>query len=277
MVQIAYNLPYVEEDNDLFERFFSLLPGGPTKVPLQPTTTDQLASHSTEDGDAEQDDVVSRELKLQKKIDSLQAQRGSLSKGAIRERRRMKKQEKKLEAKRKALSGKKEKAPKNPELKSKKNSEKRPTMLSDQLLFGDITTESHAKKKRKTITGLHGKNYKQLLTKLEKKDEEIKKLEAVDEEAAKEAVKEKKWKAALDRASGQKVKDNPELLKKALKRKEKMKEKRKKVWEERKENVEEKLKRKQAKRERNLQKRKDSKKDTKLKKALKKGRIIPKS
>ena len=203
------------------------------------------------------------------------AQRGSLNKGAIRERRRIKKQEKQLQAKKKALSGKKEKAPKDPELKTKKNSQKHPAESSDQLLFGSVATESQLKKKRKTITGLHGKNYKQLLSKVEKKEEEIKKLEAINEEAAKEALQEKKWKAALDRASGQKIKDNPELLKKALKRKEKLKEKRKKAWEERKENVEEKLQRRQAKRERNIQKRKDSKKQTKLKKALKKGRIIP--
>lgn len=187
----------------------------------------------------------------------------------------MKKQEKKLQAKKKALTGKKENPSKDSKVKGKKNSKKQPVEPSDQLLFGGLTTESQMKKRRKTITGLHGKNYKQLLVKLEKKEEEIKKLETVDKQAANEVLQEKKWKAALDRASGQKVKDNLDLLKKALKRKEKLKEKRKKAWEERKENLEEKLKRKQARRERNIQTRKDSKKQTKLKKALKKGRIIP--
>lgn len=274
MVELTYTLPCIAEDDNLFERFFYLLPGGPTKTPLSVTPKDEITPNTTQDN-TEEDDAISRELKLQKKINSLQAQRGSLDKSAIRERRRMKKQEKKLQAKKKALTGKKENTSKDSKVKGKKNSKKQLVESSDQLLFGGLTTESQMKKRRKTITGLHGKNYKQLLVKLEKKEEEIKKLETVDKQAANEVLHEKKWKAALDRASGQKVKDNLELLKKALKRKEKLKDKRKKAWEERKENLEEKLKRKQARRERNIQTRKDSKKQTKLKKALKKGRIIP--
>ena len=77
------------------------------------------------------------------------------------------------------------------------------------------------------------------------------------------------------RAEGKKVKDNPELLTKSLKRKEQKKRKHQKDWSERKNKLEKKAKDKQEKRNKNLKARKQTRIDNKIKKAKKKGRAIP--
>eukprot|EP00088_Acartia_fossae_P031058 TRINITY_DN3200_c0_g1_i1.p1 TRINITY_DN3200_c0_g1~~TRINITY_DN3200_c0_g1_i1.p1 ORF type:complete len:380 (-),score=159.48 TRINITY_DN3200_c0_g1_i1:20-1159(-) len=83
------------------------------------------------------------------------------------------------------------------------------------------------------------------------------------------------WDTAIEKAEGTKVKDDVDLLKKALKRKEQKKKSSKKKWEERTENVEKKKAAFQTKRKDNLQKRKKDVKDGKKKMAIKKGRLIP--
>lgn len=130
-------------------------------------------------------------------------------------------------------------------------------------------------KKRKHKSELIGKDYKRLLEKIEKRNEKINKTKNKDEVAGRMLQDKYKWKSAFDKAEGEKVKDNPELLKKALKRREKKKEKSKNKWADRETTVKKNQDARQEKRKMNIQARKQTKKDNKLKKAKKKGRIIP--
>lgn len=83
------------------------------------------------------------------------------------------------------------------------------------------------------------------------------------------------WQAAIDKAEGVKVKDDVELLKKAVKRKEMKKKSSKQKWEQREEDLEKKKNTSQTKRKDNLQKRKKDVKSNIKKKLIKKGRIVP--
>ncbi|XP_014778967.1 uncharacterized protein LOC106875379 [Octopus bimaculoides] len=273
---MAINLPNIEEDNKLFEQLYSLLPNGPNKVQLEPKSKHTKAKGPVIDSNESketEDNAIQLEIKLQNKIESLQSKRKLLERGVVLERRRIKKQEKKLQKKKKSLSAKTE----NPTKKENKKLEKDVPEVNqeEKFLYGSLEIGDSNKKKRKTITGLHGKNYKQLLAKVEKSEKKFKELEITDSEAADKMRSDAKMKAALDKAMGKKIKDNPQLLKKALKRKEKLKMKRKKVWEEREKNVEKKQEAKQAKRVRNIEKRKDKVKTSKSKRSIKRGKILP--
>ncbi|PIO69658.1 surfeit locus protein 6 [Teladorsagia circumcincta] len=129
---------------------------------------------------------------------------------------------------------------------------------------------STSEKKQKFV----GKDYKSLINKVEKREEKLEKLKQKEPEKAAELEHDIKWKRALSRAQGIKVKDNMELLQKGLKRKEKMKEKRKENWANRKSNVEREEAKRQEKRKGNLQKRIDEKKKRKLQLMKKKGRVL---
>merc|ERR1711872_920112 len=83
------------------------------------------------------------------------------------------------------------------------------------------------------------------------------------------------WQTAIDKAEGVKVKDDVELLKKALKRQEQKKKSSKRKWDDRVEGTEQKKKLAQAKRAESIAKKKAKNKETKKKKAIKKGRLIP--
>lgn len=117
-------------------------------------------------------------------------------------------------------------------------------------------------------------------------------LEQVEKEGqkslSKDEEKRRAWKAALARAHGEKVLDDPRLLKKSIKKESKLKEKKTKAWNERMEKVKEKQNQRQQKRKDNLQQRIDAKRDRKREKrekkllragfeGRKKGFIAPKS
>jgi len=114
---------------------------------------------------------------------------------------------------------------------------------------------------------------------LQKIKSQKEKLKIMKEKGLTEKVEliesKEKWKKALEKSEGVKVKDDEELLKKTIRRKEHDKKKGTKLWKEQKEGVESKKAAKQKKRETNLTKRKTDKKDKKKKLAIKKGRWIP--
>ena len=83
------------------------------------------------------------------------------------------------------------------------------------------------------------------------------------------------WQTVMDKAEGVTVKDDVELLKKAVKKKELKKKSSKAKWEARNEDLEKKKTTFQTKRSDNLQKRKKDVKDNKKKKLIKKGRLVP--
>ncbi|XP_061460337.1 surfeit locus protein 6 [Rhineura floridana] len=125
------------------------------------------------------------------------------------------------------------------------------------------------------ITPLTGKNYKQLLCRLESRQSKLEELKDKDEEKAKELEAKMKWTNVLYKAEGVKIRDDEDRLKAALKRKEKHKAQRQKQWEKRTEQVVEKMQQRQDKRRKNLQKKKVAKVERKKAKARKKGRILP--
>ncbi|XP_043914558.1 surfeit locus protein 6 isoform X2 [Protopterus annectens] len=133
------------------------------------------------------------------------------------------------------------------------------------------------KEKKKVIKGnitpMTGKNYKQLLNRLESRKNKIEELKEKDCKKAQELEKKITWTNVLYKAEGLKIKDNEEMLKAALKRKEKLRAQHKKKWEKRTENVLEKMQQRQDKRRRNIAKKKKMKMEKK--KRRKKDRIFP--
>lgn len=120
------------------------------------------------------------------------------------------------------------------------------------------------------------KDPKIILQNLQKQKEKLEQLEAVGDKDKAAKIKEKSaWKNAIAKAQGEKVKDDPELLKKSVKKLDQKKKQSKKKWDQRLETVQKQKDERQKKRTENIEKRKKDKKNTKLKKAVKKGKIIP--
>jgi len=128
--------------------------------------------------------------------------------------------------------------------------------------FADDTETGKHKKVKKT-------DMKKLLGKAEGKKKKFEELKASDADAAKKVLEKDSWDSAVKKAEGHKIKDDPKLLKKSIKRKEKQKEKSRKAWKEREESVANSKKEKQKKRVQNMQDRKQSKMDKKSGKSKK--------
>ena len=204
----------------------------------------------------------------------------SLTTTEIQEQKRLRRKESKLKSK------VKRKKNKNPELKAAGpvngnaiagyKSPERPSVVDKEgkLVFSKFDfTKSNEKEKPKN--SLHGKDFKRLLEKIEKRKSKIESLKETNAEKAKKLEQKNAWQSVMLRAEGEKVKDDPALLKKALKKKEKVKEKKKAKWVERQDTVNKKMEKRQEKRQKNIQDRKQAKKDKKLKQAKKKGRMVP--
>ncbi|XP_064163514.1 surfeit locus protein 6 [Anguilla rostrata] len=155
------------------------------------------------------------------------------------------------------------------------------TMVFNKLEVGEGYAEKVQLKKEKkkkvkgNLTPLTGKNYKQLLSRVEARKAKLEELRAKDEGKAKEVEEKMKWTNVLYKAEGLKIKDNEDLLRASLKRKEKMRSQRKKRWEQRSVNILEKMQHKQDKRRKNIQKQKHGKMEKRKEKARKKGRVLP--
>lgn len=145
--------------------------------------------------------------------------------------------------------------------------------------YVDKGTKLIEKKKKKkvkgTLTPLTGKNYKQLLTRIEARKAHLEQLREKDEGKAKKEEEKMRWTNVLYKAEGMKIKDNEELLQASLKKKEKMKAQKKKKWLQRSQQVVEKMQKRQDKRRSNIKKRKDAKMEKRKQKARKKGRVLP--
>lgn len=119
------------------------------------------------------------------------------------------------------------------------------------------------------------KDPKKLLENLKKQDEKVKLLEKTDgTEKAHQVMDKLAWKNILKKAEGEKVKDDPVLLKKSIKKMEQKKKQSKKKWDERKSNVEQKLQERQKKRQENISKKKKEKKAKIVKASAKRGRVV---
>ncbi|XP_054806614.1 ribosomal RNA-processing protein 14-C isoform X2 [Prosopis cineraria] len=132
---------------------------------------------------------------------------------------------------------------------------------SKDLLFGHIkldNEERHGKKKRKTS--------------IHKEIEKAKKLEEAkkDPEKGEVIAKKQSWKAAMDRAAGIKVHDDPKLLEKSLKKEKKRQQKNSEKWKERIDTREKMKAEKQQRRSENIAERIHQKKMRKIAKREKK-------
>lgn len=143
--------------------------------------------------------------------------------------------------------------------------------------YKDKLLEKKNKKKslKGQITPLTGKNYKQLLSRVEARKAKLEQLREKDADKAQEMEKKMKWTNLLYKAEGIKIKDDENMLRIALKKKEKRRTQRKKKWDQRSDNVIEKMQHRQDKRKKNIQKRKKVKLEKKKDKARKRGRVLP--
>ncbi|XP_068429549.1 surfeit locus protein 6 [Clinocottus analis] len=125
------------------------------------------------------------------------------------------------------------------------------------------------------LTPLTGRNYKQLLERVEARKEKLEKLRETDEGKARELEEKMKWTNVLYKAEGLKIKDDEAMLRSSLKRKEKTHAAKQRQWAERSENVVGKMQRRQDKRRKNIQKHKKVKTEKKKDQARKRGRVLP--
>ncbi|XP_064649635.1 surfeit locus protein 6 homolog [Lineus longissimus] len=215
--------------------------------------------------------------KLHSRIEAFKSKR-TLSGEEMKERKKLRRKESKLKLKMKRKKDKNQKSvqgvnghviatPKGAAAKPIFNKEGK--MVFSKFDFTDVGD------KEKSSNPMTGKDYKKLLEKVEKRKQKIQELSEKDAEKGKKFQEKVAWETALHKAEGVKVKDNPEHLKRALKKKEKMKEQRKKKWEERTERTEKQLHDKQVKRKKNISAKKQSRIENKIKKQKKKGRVIP--
>ncbi|CAG5042221.1 unnamed protein product [Parnassius apollo] len=119
------------------------------------------------------------------------------------------------------------------------------------------------------------KDPKKILEDMKQQENKFRQLEENDSVEKVKEIKEKiAWKNILQKAEGQKVKDDPILLKKSIKRMEQKKKVSKQQWENRIKNVEQKKEERQKKRKENISKKKKEKKTKIVKTAMKRGRVV---
>eukprot|EP00071_Canis_lupus_P022297 XP_013972427.1 surfeit locus protein 6 isoform X1 [Canis lupus familiaris] len=211
-----------------------------------------------------------------------------LSPAALEKRRRRKQERDRKKRKRKELRAKEKvaQAAEVAELPHEPH-EPPPEEAQSGLLFNKVeVTEEQAsskaqrrKEKRQKLKGnltpLTGKNYRQLLERLQARQAQLDELRDQDEGKARELESKMKWTNLLYKAEGVRIRDNEHLLQEALKRKEKRRAQRKRKWEKRTAHVVEKMQRRQDKRRQNLRKKKAARAEQRLEKAHRKGRILP--
>lgn len=176
-----------------------------------------------------------------------------------------------------------------PEIKQEEPAPAAPASRRDEtaIVFNKVETVEDGyvdkmekkKNKKKSVKGkltpLTGKNYKQLLSRVQARKAKLEQLREKDEGKAHELEERMKWTNVLYKAEGLKIKDNEDMLRESLKKKEKRQEQIKKRWDKRCEGVVDKMQKRQDKRRRNLQKRKKGKIEKKKERARKKGRVLP--
>uniref|UniRef100_A0A6P7G2V3 Surfeit locus protein 6 homolog n=1 Tax=Diabrotica virgifera virgifera TaxID=50390 RepID=A0A6P7G2V3_DIAVI len=245
------------------------------------TTTSKLPFDASKKKTSRAESLV----ELQQRLDAIkgkkkQTYKEKLTKKGLKNRLKKKTQQDQRNAEKKLqraaqLTLKQEVKSENGEVKVETQEEvhKKPVFnKEDKIVYSkiDFDTLGRQKKVKKE------KDPKKLLEKLEKQKENIEKLkESGNIEKAIEIKEKSQWKNALAKAEGQKVKDDPYLLAKSVKKQEQKQRSTKKKWEQRQQKVEKAKKDKQQKRTDNIAKRKKEKKTKKLKQAVKKGKVIP--
>lgn len=223
---------------------------------------------------------VSREELLKKLHDKMPyRQQQSTTDGA---NKRQRSKDKSKEPKKRAKTTTKEWKPAPSTDEKPSSASVKPTpIVPNQITFGrfefktDESTDIDSKKNKK------GKKQptkqKQLINQLkqvENEQNEINRLKEENPEEGKALLRSKHWQTALAKAKGEKIRDNPQLLRKSIKKQAKLRQRSAKKWKKTKSETDKRMKERQDKRQANLQKRKDDKKAKIKKRLIKKGRLV---
>ncbi|XP_019584498.2 surfeit locus protein 6 [Rhinolophus sinicus] len=230
--------------------------------------------------------------RLHEKIQEARGQgsAGELSPAALEKRRRRKQERDRKKRKRKELRAK-EKAAKAAEATGAAEpppeapageAQAQPGLLFNKVEVSGEEPASRAQRRKEkrqklkgNLTPLTGKNYRQLLERLQARQSQLEELREKDVGKARELESKMKWTNVLYKAEGVRIRDDERLLQEALKRKEKRRAQRQRRWEKRTAHVVDKMQRRQDQRRQNLRKKKAAKAERRLEKAHKKGRILP--
>ncbi|XP_045627128.1 surfeit locus protein 6 [Ursus americanus] len=280
-------------------------PPAPSRARKPAVPEEGEAFHSTEspaDGDVEQgqlrsdtrvtepDSLFALDVVRQRLHEKMREARGQghtteLSPAVLEKRRRRKQERDRKKRKRKELRAK-EKAAKAAEAAEPPHEppheEVQPGLLFNKVEVTEEPAASKAqrrKEKRQKLKGnlapLTGRNYRQLLERVQARQARLEELRDQDEGKARELESKIQWTNLLYKAEGVRIRDSEHLLQEALKRKEKRRAQRQRRWEKRTAHVVEKMQRRQDKRRQNLRKKKAARAERRLDKARKKGRILP--
>lgn len=124
--------------------------------------------------------------------------------------------------------------------------------------------------KKGTKQGSKVKRYSKLLAKAEAEKKKLETLQTEDADKAKELKDKQLWNKALQKAEGVKLRDDPKLLKKSMKRRDQEKKKSKKQWKDRMDHQNKQIEEKQKLRKSHIKERIEAKKARKLGKGKKK-------
>ncbi|XP_033271224.1 surfeit locus protein 6 isoform X2 [Orcinus orca] len=209
-----------------------------------------------------------------------------LSPAALEKRRRRKQERDRKKRKRRELRAK-EKAAEALEGVEATEAPHEEAQAQPGLLFNKVEVSEEEpgskaqrrKEKRQKLKGnltpLTGRNYRQLLERLQARRARLEELRDQDAGQARELEAKMQWTNLLYKAEGVKIRDNEHLLQEALKRKEKRRAQRQRAWEKRTAHVLGKMQQRQDRRRQNLRKKKAARAERRLEKARKKGRILP--
>ncbi|XP_013011201.1 surfeit locus protein 6 isoform X2 [Cavia porcellus] len=232
--------------------------------------------------------------RLHKKIQEARGQGSTmeLSATTLEKRRRRKQERERKKRKRKELLAKK-KAAQAEEAQEKEEvakvapgtacaKPKEPVLIFNKVEVSEEEPTSKAqrrKEKRQQVKGnltpLTGRNYRQLLERLQARQSRLEELREQDAGKAQELEAKMKWTNLLYKAEGVRIRDDEHLLEDALKRKEKRRAQRQRRWEKRSAQVVQKMQQRQDKRRQNLRKKQAARAERRLQKARKKGRVLP--
>lgn len=216
----------------------------------------------------EKSDIAQLRNKLHERISLLRKKRNAPGETTAKPRSRediLSARNKKKEDRKKAIKAQKEKGGKieSEELvkvedkKAVKGRSADSIKLDGDIFFGKIAVGKDQKKKKGPTDA------KTQLKMIESKKEKIEKLKNENKAKADSLVEKEEWKKAIALATGEKLKDDPKLLKKTIKRQEKMKNKSSQEWRKRFEKVKIDEKKAIKKRETNIKARIDEKKNKK--------------
>lgn len=248
---------------------------------FQPTDVQKDEGHSLPADDLDKSHLSELRDKVRSKILTMETERkGKKQEDKKASSKKMKQKLKKLrKEKKKAAVATKKRMKQETESVPKDKDAEEIEEVSNSIKYSKFMFEveakgSKAKKTKNMIEHQTGRNYKLLLDKAERKKEKYEDLKEKDPDMAVDWLSKEKWRKAVLKAEGAKIKDDVGLLKKSLKRREKQKQKSRKKMKDMEETVVADKKERQLKRYRNLQERKHQKKAKKVKRLQKKGKLL---